>query len=253
MTVSVDLTGRTILITGASSGIGERFARIAVASGARVVAAARRTDRLQALAAELGPTLLPVAMDVGDEASTVAAYDAAEAAFGGVDSVIANAGVGIEGTMLEMSTADFDSVTAVNLRGAFLTAREAARRMIAAGSKERRHGRIVLISSITAVQVSPGLGAYSATKAGVTTMGKVMAREWARLGIAVNMIAPGYIRTEINDAWFDTDAGQRQVAAFPRRRLLAIEELDTVALYLSSDACRGVTGSVFTVDDGQSG
>lgn len=253
MTVSVDLTGRTVFITGASSGLGERFARIAVASGARVVAAARRIDRLQALAAELGDALLPVAMDVGDEASTIAAFDAAEAAFGGVDSVIANAGSGTEGTMLAMSVTDFDGLTAVNLRGAFLTAREAARRMIAAGSKQRQHGRIVLISSITAVQVSPGLGCYSATKAGVSAMGKVMAREWARLGIAVNMIAPGYIRTEINADWFETDAGQRQIAGFPRRRLLAIEELDAVALYLASDACRGVTGSVFTIDDGQSG
>ena len=251
-TVSVDLSGRTVLVTGASSGIGERFARIAHASGARVVAAARRTDRLQALATELGERLLPVAMDVADEASTIAAFDAAEAAFGPVDSVIANAGVGTEGLILDMTAAEFDGLTAVNLRGAFLTAREAARRMLKAGARERQHGRIVLVSSITATNVSPGLGVYSATKAGVNAMGKVMAREWSRQGIAVNMVAPGYIRTEINSEWFDTEAGQKQIARFPRRRLLAIEELDAVTLYLASDACRGVTGAVFTIDDGQS-
>lgn len=247
-----DLAGRTVLITGASSGLGEGFARRAVAAGARVVAAARRTGRLQALAAELGDALLPVAMDAADEASVIAAFDAAAAHFGPVDSVIVNAGVSGEGTMLEMTADEFDAVTAVNLRGAFLTAREAARRMLAAGSKTREHGRIVLISSITAVQVSPGLGAYSATKAGVSAMGKVMAREWVRIGIAVNMVAPGYIRTEINHDWFETDAGMKQIAGFPRRRLLPAQDLDAMVLYLASDACRGVTGAVFTVDDGQS-
>ena len=248
MTIAIDLTGRTILITGASSGLGERFARIAHAAGAKVIATARRTDRLQAFADDLGERLLPVAMDVADEASTIAAFNIAEAHFGPVHSVVANAGTSIEGPVLNFSLADFDAVMAVNLRGCFLTAREAARRMIASGQQD---GRIVVISSITAVQASPGLAAYTASKAAVSAMGKVMAREWLRQGVAVNMIAPGYIRTEINSDWFDTEAGAKQIARFPRRRLLPAEELDPLLLYLASDACKGVTGAVFTVDDGQ--
>ena len=179
MTITIDLTGRTVLITGASSGLGERFARIAHAAGAKVVATARRTDRLQALAGDLGDRLLPVAMDVADEASTIAAFDAAEAHFGPVHSVIANAGTSIEGPVLSFSLADFDAVMAVNLRGPFLTAREAARRMIAGGQKD---GRIVLISSITVVQASPGLAAYTASKAAVSAMGKVMGARMAAAG-----------------------------------------------------------------------
>lgn len=249
---STDLAGRVVLVTGASSGLGERFARLAHASGARVAAAARRTDRLAALAEELGPNLLPVAMDVVDEASTIAAYDAIEAAFGPVDSVIANAGTSIEGPSIDMTVADFDAVFAVNMRGCFLTAREGARRMIAAGSRDRQHGRIVLVSSITAEVVSPGLGAYSASKAGVSALGKVLAREWMRHGISLNMIAPGYIETEINADWFATDAGRKQIAGFPRRRLCDISALDATTMFLASDDAAHVTGAVFTLDDGQS-
>jgi NAD(P)-dependent dehydrogenase (short-subunit alcohol dehydrogenase family) len=250
--VTTDLSGRTVLVTGASSGLGERFARLAHAAGARVAAAARRTDRLAALAKELGPNLLPIAIDVADEASTIAAYDAIEAAFGPVDSVIANAGMSLEAPALEMSVEDFDAVFAVNMRGCFLTAREGARRMIRADSVAREHGRIVLVSSITAAVVSPGLVAYAASKAGVSNMGKVLAREWVRKGISVNMIAPGYIETEINADWFATEAGAKQVARFPRRRLCDIDALDATTMFLASDDARHVTGAVFTLDDGQS-
>ena len=249
-----DLTGRTALVTGASSGLGAVFARALAASGARVVLAARRTDRLQALREEIsaaGGDALAVALDVADEAATIAAYDAAERAFGPVDTVIGNAGMNAEGSALDIDMAEFDRVMAINLRGVFLTVREGARRMIAAGAAKKENGRIVIVSSITATQVSPGLAAYSASKAGVLQMGKVLAREWARKGVNVNMILPGYVATELNDGFFGTEAGDKFVAKFPRKRLMAAEDLLPTLLYLASDASAAVTGAAFTIDDGQ--
>ncbi|MGH6780575.1 MAG: SDR family NAD(P)-dependent oxidoreductase [Sphingomonadaceae bacterium] len=252
---SFDLGGRTVLVTGASSGLGARFAQILAASGANVVLAARRGDRLAELRDTIvrgGGRAIAVSMDVSDEASTIAAYDAAEAAFGRVTSVIANAGVNAEGPATELAIDEFDQLMAVNLRGVFLTAREGAKRMMASGSREQEDGRIVIISSITAQAVSPGLAAYSASKAAVLQMGRVLARDWARQGIGVNMICPGYIPTEINSDWFETEAGARYIAKWPRKRLMRDSDLDAMLLYLASDASRSVTGSVFTVDDGQS-
>jgi NAD(P)-dependent dehydrogenase (short-subunit alcohol dehydrogenase family) len=247
------LTGRTLLITGASSGIGANLARAAAQAGARVAAAARRADKLEALVAEIaagGGTAQAFAMDVEDEASVIAGYDAIEAAFGAPDSVIANAGINIEGSALDIRIEDFDKVLAVNTRGAFLTAREGARRMIKAGAGER--GRILLVASIGAHKVLPGLTAYAASKAATAHMGKSLAREWARKGINVNVLCPGYIKTELNDDWFDSEGGAKLVASFPRKRLMETRDLEAMALYLTSDAARAVTGSVFTVDDGQS-
>lgn len=252
---AVDLCGRTILVTGASSGLGAAFARALAANGAKMVLAARRTDRLEKLQREIeenGGRAMAVALDVGDEASTIAAFDAAEAAFGPVDSVIANAGVSTEGPALALDMDAFAQLIGVNVRGAFLTVREGARRMIAAGSAERQHGRIVIVSSITATHVSPGLAIYSASKAAVLQMGKVLARDWARLGINVNMILPGYIQTELNDDFFESEAGERFVARFPRRRLMAADDLMPMLAYLASDASRAITGAAFTLDDGQS-
>ena len=249
------LDGRTLLLTGASSGIGAHFAGVAAAAGANVVLGARRTDRLDVLVADIkakGGKAIAVAMDVADKASTIAAYDAAEAAFGPVDSVIANAGMTLETPFLAHEPDEFDQIMAVNLRGVFLTVQEGAKRMMAAGSKTREHGRITIISSITAQMVEPGLAAYSATKAAVLQMGKVLAREWARQGINVNSVLPGYIVTEINDKWLETEGGQAQVGRFPRKRVMDIDALDPTLLYLSGDASRFVTGVGFTIDDGQS-
>jgi len=247
------LTGRTLLITGASSGIGANLARAAAKAGAKVAAAARRADKLQALVAEItaaGGTAQAFTMDVEDEASVIAGYDAIEAAFGAPDSVIANAGINVEGSALDISIEDFDKVLAVNTRGVFLTAREGARRMIKAGVAER--GRILLVASIGAHKVLPGLTAYAASKAATAHMGKSLAREWARKGINVNVLCPGYIKTELNDDWFDSEGGAKLVGSFPRKRLMETSDLEAMALYLTSDAARAVTGSVFTVDDGQS-
>jgi NAD(P)-dependent dehydrogenase (short-subunit alcohol dehydrogenase family) len=248
-----DLSGRVALVTGASSGLGVRFARILAQAGARVALGARRTDRLDALAVELGADrALALAMDVTDERSVVAGFAAAEEALGPVDTVIANAGMNSEALATDISVDEFDRVFAVNVRGVFLTAREGARRMIAAGSKESGRGRIVLISSIGAHKVLPGLAAYCGSKAAVAQMGKAMAREWANRGINCNVVCPGYIETELNADWFSREDGRKQIAGFPRRRLMEEADLDALVLWLSSDASRAVTGGVFTVDDGQS-
>jgi NAD(P)-dependent dehydrogenase (short-subunit alcohol dehydrogenase family) len=250
--MSFDLTGRTLLVTGASSGLGARFARIAAAAGARVAVAARRVDRLAALVTELGPDrAVAVAMDVEREASVIAAYDAAEAALGPIDSVIANAGMSNDGMATDIAVEAFDQVFAVNVRGVFLTAREGARRMIVRGAAGKGQGRIVLIASIGAMKVLPGLAAYCASKAAVVQLGRSLAREWVNRGVNVNMVCPGYIETEINADWFASEGGQKQISGFPRRRLMEESDLDEIVGYLASDAARAVTGGVFTVDDGQ--
>lgn len=248
MSLSFDLQGRTALVTGASSGLGSRFGRILAASGARVALGARRADRLAALAAEIGPSAAPVSMDVAREADIIAGFDAAEAAFGPVDTVIANAGVDGAGMATTISEEEIEQTLAINLKGAILTAREGAKRMMAHGTPK---GRIVLIASITATEPSPGLVAYAASKAGVVQAGRTLAREWARAGINVNTVSPGYIRTAINDAWFDTEPGRKQIARFPKRRLMGEEGLDAMILFLCSDSAEFVTGADFVLDDGQ--
>ena len=245
---SFDLTGRTALITGASSGLGTRFGRILAASGAKVALGARRKDRLEALAAGIGPNAAAIRMDVAREADIVAGFDEADAIFGKVDTVIANAGVDGAGMATTISEDEIADTLAINLKGAILTAREGAKRMMARGVT---NGRIVLIASITAFEPSPGLVAYAVSKAGVVQAGRTLAREWARAGINVNTVSPGYIRTAINDAWFDTEGGKKQIAKFPKRRLMGEEGLDAMILFLCSDASEFVTGTDFVLDDGQ--
>ncbi len=247
--------GRTVLITGASSGLGRRFAVLLASAGARVAVCARRTDRLADLVSEIqaaGGTAAAYPMDVQDEASVIAAFAAAQEQLGPIDTVIANAGMNNEGMAVDLPAEDFRTVLDINVTGAFLTVREGARRMMAAGSKDTGRGRIVIIASIGAHKVLPGLAAYCASKAAVAHMGKTLAREWANKGINVNVICPGYIETELNADWFASEGGQKQVAGFPRRRLMVQEDLDPVISWLTSDASQSVTGSVVTVDDGQS-
>lgn len=253
--MTLEMTGRTALITGASSGLGARFARIFAAAGAGVALCARRANRLEAIADEIrsqGGRAAAIEMDVTDEASVAAAYDAAEAALGPVDTAVANAGMNNRALAAEISLEAWEETMAVNVRGVFLTAREGARRMMAAGSRETGRGRILLISSIGATKVLPGLTAYCTSKAAVAMMGRSLAREWANRGINVNVLCPGYVRTELNADWFDEVGGKAQIASFPRRRLMEEGDLDALALFLASDVSRAVTGSVYTLDDGQS-
>ena len=249
--MDLHLRGRTALITGASSGLGEHFARLFVNHGAKVVLGARRVERLAALAQELGGAALAVPLDVTSEASIIAAYDAGEARFGTIDTVIANAGIAIGGRSTELPAAEIVAVIATNFTGLYLTAREGAKRMIAANFRESERGRIVLIGSITAEMTGQGDTAYAAGKAGVAHLGRQFAREWVRQGINVNTIQPGYVDTEIQDDWFETPAGMAHIASFHRRRLTPIEALDAPLLFLASDASRHVTGATLSVDDGQ--
>ncbi|MEL6540692.1 MAG: SDR family NAD(P)-dependent oxidoreductase [Pseudomonadota bacterium] len=249
MSLSVNLKGRTALVTGASSGLGARFGRLLAESGARVALGARRIERLEALSAEIGDNAHAMAMDVEREADIIAGFDAAEAAFGGpVDTVIANAGIDGAGMIATMAEAEIERTLSINLKGAILTAREGAKRMMAAGVNK---GRIVMVASITGFQASPGIVAYSASKAGVIQATRSMAREWARAGIGVNAISPGYIRTDINADWFETEPGKKQIQRFPRKRLMGEEGLDGPVLFLCSDEAEFVTGANFVLDDGQ--
>jgi NAD(P)-dependent dehydrogenase (short-subunit alcohol dehydrogenase family) len=252
--MNVDLSNRTVLITGASSGLGSHFARAAAKAGARVVLAARRADRLHDLRSQIegaGGQATAVTMDVGDEASIITAFDAAQAVFGPVDSVIANAGVNTPGSALGLPVAEFDALMQINVRGVFLTAREAGRRMIAAGAPTREHGRIVLVGSIGSHRVLPRLTAYSTSKAAVLMMGKSLAVERANKGISVNTILPGYIATELNEEWLRSPDGQALVNSFPRKRLMAAADLEPITMFLCSDAARAITGGGFELDDGQ--
>ena len=249
------MTGRVALVTGASSGIGRRLSLQLAGAGAKVAVCARRTDRLADLTAEItaaGGQAIAIAMDVAEEASVIAGFDSAEAAFGPVDTVYANAGMNIESMAIDMPVEAFDQMFSVNLRGVFLTAREGARRMVKAGSRDSGRGRIVLVSSIGAHTVLPGLATYCATKAGVAMLGKCLAREWARQGININSVCPGFLETELNSDWFGREGGKKQIQSFPRKRLMVEDDLDAMLLYLGSDAARAVTGSVITLDDGQS-
>lgn len=250
-----DLSGRVALVTGASSGLGAGFAKALAAAGARVVLAARRIDKLAQQVAAIeaaGGEAIAVAMDVTDEASTIDAYDAAEAAFGTVDTIIANAGVATEKMAMQLDIADIDALLAANLRGVFLTAREGAKRLDKAGSRESGRGRIILIGSITAEKIYPASSMYGATKAAVRHLGRSLAREWARRGINVNIIQPGYFESEMTADMFASDVGKALVASFPRQRMRPASDLHAPLLFLASDASIGVTGSVITIDDGQS-
>jgi NAD(P)-dependent dehydrogenase (short-subunit alcohol dehydrogenase family) len=249
-----DLSNRTILVTGASSGVGKHLARALAKAGANLVLGARRAAQLEQTRSEIvdaGGSAICVPMDVADEASIIAAFDAAEAAMGPVDSVVANAGMAVGGSALGIAIEDYDRVFSVNARGAFLTAREAARRMIAQGAAERQHGRIVLISSVTAQFIQPGSPIYSASKAAVNQLGRTMARDWAGKGVNVNIVAPGYMRTEMTGDWLESKKAKDLLATFPRRRIMDLDVLDPIVCYLCSDSSAQVTGSVFTIDDGQ--
>nr|WP_269142207.1 SDR family NAD(P)-dependent oxidoreductase [Sphingomonas sp. IC-11] len=240
------------MITGASSGLGAHFAEVFVAAGAQVVIGARRVDRVEALASRLGDKALPIAIDVTDEASIATAFDAAEAHFGAVDTVIANAGVANGGRTVDVSPDKLRQTIDTNFTGVLLTAREGARRMIAAGSRESGRGRIVLVGSITAHVTGHGDSAYAASKAAVAHLGRNLAREWVRQGVNVNVIQPGYIQTEIAGDWFESEGGAKQIAGWHRRRFMPIDVLDPQLLYFASDASAMVTGSVIDIDDGQS-
>jgi len=250
-----DLSGRVAFVTGASSGIGRRLALALAKAGAKVAVTARRTERLVRLVDEImavGGSAAAIGVDVESEQSIVDAFSETEARLGTVDTIYANAGMNVTGGTLDLAMDAFDQLMRVNVRGVYLTAREGARRMIETGSAASGSGRIILMGSIGGHTVLPGLTAYCASKAAVAMMGRSMARDWARSGINVNVVCPGYVETELNDAWFASDVGRKQVQRFPRGRLMQEEDLLGTLLLLGSGTSRAITGGVFTVDDGQS-
>ena len=246
-----NLTGRTAFVTGATSGLGRRFAKVLAQAGADVAIAGRRAERLADLKSEiehLGRKCTAVPLDVTDISAIPPAFDAAEAALGPVHILVNNAGMSRDGKAVDITPQDFDAVVDTNLRAPFFMASEAARRMIARGLG----GRIVNIASIGAFRVLPGLSIYCISKAGLVMMTQCLAREWARHDINVNAICPGYIETEINQDWFKSEGGQKQIKSFPKRRLAQESDLDGILLLLASEASRAITGSLMTVDDAQS-
>lgn len=247
--LSFSLKGKVALVTGASSGFGEHFARVLAAAGAKVVVGARRQDRLQNLVDDIaasGGDALAVGMDVTSAASVADAFDQAETSFGPITVLVNNAGVAAPKTVHKTSEADWDFVVDTNLKGAWLVAAEAARRMIAANTP----GVIVNIASVLGLATSTGHGIYSASKAGVIQLTKHMALELANKNIRSNAICPGYFKTEMNGEYFDSDAGKAYIESTPAGRLGLMEEMDGPLLLLASDAGSFINGAIIPVDGG---
>jgi NAD(P)-dependent dehydrogenase (short-subunit alcohol dehydrogenase family) len=246
-----DLQGKVALVTGASSGLGVRFARCLAENGAAVALVARRTDRLKALAAKIegaGGKAVAIEADVRDRASMQKAFDAAEQAFGTVTILVNNAGVAHSGRAVEMSEEEWRRILSTNLDAVFYWAQEAARRMLAAG----KTGAIVNIASVLGLGVAKGVVAYATAKAGVIQMTKALALELAFKGVRVNAIAPGWIVTELNREYLSTEAGAALKREIPVGRFGEERDLDGPLLLLVSDAGRFVTGATIVADGGQS-
>ena len=245
------LDGRRIIVTGASSGFGHHFALTLAKAGADVAIMARRMDRLEALATEIGTktgrTMVPVALDVGDITAISDAVEAAAEALGGVDGLVNNAGTVVSKPSLKQTEADWDMVMDVNLKGAFFVAQACAARM-----KETGGGAIVNIASILGERVSATEISYCVSKAGISHMTRALAFEWARSGIRVNGIAPGYIKTDLNRGFLDSEAGGRMRSKIPIPRFGEPQDLDGALLYLLSDLSSWTTGHILTVDGGHS-
>lgn len=237
--------GKRALVTGASSGLGRHFARTLSAAGAEVIVAARRTEALQALVGEIvadGGRASAVRLDVTDTASVAAALEEA----GAIDILVNNAGVTNTKAVLDQTEADFDSILDTNLKGGFLVATEAARRMRDRGAG----GSIINVASILGLRQGGQVTPYAISKAAVIQMTRQLGLELARFNIRVNAIAPGYVSTELNDEFFQSDAGKALVKRIPQRRLGNLTDLDGPLLLLASDASLYMTGSVVAVDGG---
>ena len=244
-----DVSNEVILITGASQGLGRQFARVLSAHGAAVALAARQVAKLKSLEDEIkgrGGRAVAVQLDVTDMTSIPAALDAAEAALGPVTVLINNAGIAVEKLAVDQTEADWDAVIGANLKGAYFTATEMARRMIA----RKQPGNIVNVASVLGFGVMKFLAPYTISKAGIVQATKAMALELSASHIRVNALAPGYIDTEMNHAFWATPAGEKLTKRIPQRRIGAESDLDGAILLLASQASRYMTGSVVTVDGG---
>lgn len=244
-----DLTGQVALVTGASSGLGRRFARVLAANGAAVALVARRKDRLEELAQEIiagGGKALAIGADVGDEAQMKAAFDAAEAALGVVTILVNNAGIARASTMIKNDVQGWRETMEINVEAVRANAVEAAQRMIKAG----KGGAIVNLASILSFGVGRSNGAYSVSKAAVMQLTKVLGFEFARYGIRANALAPGYFATEMNSDWL-SGGGAEMTKHIPMRRFGAEGELDGALLLLAAPRAGAyITGATYAVDGG---
>ena len=239
------LNGKCALITGASSGFGAHFAHLLSAAGAEVILAARRADKLSELQQALqarGRKASAISMDVSSRESVSAGFDQ----IGACDIVINNAGITVTSALLDQTEADWDSVIDTNLKGCWLVATEAARRLRAA----QKPGAIVNVASILGERVAAGVAPYAISKAAVIQATKVMALELARYQIRVNALLPGYVVTDLNRDFLQSEAGEKLRSRIPTRRFGEMTDLDGPLLLLCSDAGTGMTGSCLTVDHG---
>jgi NAD(P)-dependent dehydrogenase (short-subunit alcohol dehydrogenase family) len=246
---SFGIAGQVALVTGASSGIGRHFAALLAAAGVKVALAARRVERLAELAREIeaaGGQSLPIACDVTRSDDVAAAVAAAENELGPLTLLVNNAGVVVSKPLFEHTEADWDHVIDTNLKGAWLMAREFAQHLVGL----KRPGRIINISSVLGFRTIGRVPAYCAAKAGLTHLTHVLAMELARFGILVNALAPGYVETDFNRAFFQTEPGKALISRIPLKRLGQTEDLDGALLFLASPASAYITGTVISVDGG---
>ena len=243
------VTGKHVLVTGASSGLGAHMASMLASRGARVSAAARRADRLEALIADIraqGGEASAMTMDVVDQAAVEAGFAAARARYGAVDVVINNAGTASRAPAEDTPAEDWHRVIDANLNGAWYVAQCAGRQMIEAGNG----GSIINLASIMAYRQGEGLAAYCSSKAAVNHLTHVLALEWARHGIRVNAIAPGYIYSEMTEKLLASERGKAMIAATPMQRAGTPDELDGTVLLLASGASSFINGATIVVDGG---
>lgn len=245
-----NLAGRVALVTGASSGLGQQFARALADNGAAVALVARRVDRLEAFKAELeksGAKVAAIEADVTDRDAMIAAFDAAEKALGTVTILVNNAGIAHGGRAVELTPEDWRRMMSTNLDAVFYWAQEAARRMLAAG----KQGSIVNIASVLGLMVAKGGASYATAKAGVVQLTKALAVELSFKGIRVNAIAPGWFVTEMNDDYLNGDKGAAIKREIPMGRFGNPGDLDGALLLLASDAGAYITGATIVADGGQ--
>jgi NAD(P)-dependent dehydrogenase (short-subunit alcohol dehydrogenase family) len=243
------LRGVTALVTGASGGLGQHFARTLVGAGAKVALSGRRVAPLESLAEELnrnGVCAAAVPFDSTDAKAVAEAFAAAERALGTVTLLINNSGVTSTEPLIDLEEKTWDSILDTNLKGSWLCARAFARRLIEIG----KPGVIVNVASILGVRVAGQVAAYSASKAALIQMTRSLAIELARYKIRANALAPGYIATELNRQFLETPAGAALIKRVPQRRLGDLSDLDGPLLLLASDASRFMTGTVIPVDGG---
>ncbi|CAA0090211.1 2-dehydro-3-deoxy-D-gluconate 5-dehydrogenase [Zhongshania aliphaticivorans] len=246
---TLDLSGQIALVTGASSGLGAHFATVLAQFGATVVAAARRTERLEALVnniTQAGGKAIAVAMDVNDSESVKAAFNTAQAQVGSVSILINNAGVAEPSRFVDSTEDNWDFTVDTNLKAVWRVSREASERMI----RSQVAGSIINIASILGLQPSANNALYATAKAGVVQLTKNSAQELWRHNIRVNALCPGYFETEINADFFKSDKGAQYLNKIPPRRLGQMDELTMPLLMLASSAGSFVTGVALPVDGG---